>query len=183
MRLKEEIEGRPPRAEKVETVQALARRLEESKGTLLADYRGMTVKAMGELRALLRARGASCQVIKNTMLRRAAAEAGCQDLLEWLVGPTAAVFLEDDIVGPAKALLEFVRANANLPVIKGGVIEGRRMAAERIKELAELPPREVLLATLVGSLRSPLSQLLATLGAPLSSLVATLQGLAAKGEN
>ncbi len=177
---RQSAEPRAPRPDKVETVEALAQTLQESKGALLTDYRGLTVKAMEELRGALRARGASYLVVKNTMLSRAAARVNYGELQEWLEGPTAAVFLGEDIVGPAKALLDFVKANANLPAVKGGLVEGHKMSAAQVRELAALPPREILLAILIGQLQSPLSSLAATLQAPLASLVGTLQALEQK---
>jgi len=177
---REEMKSREPRPEKVESVEALLQRLKESSGTLLTDYRGMTVKAMGELRRALRLRGAAYQVVKNTLMKRAAAESGYEGLAEWLEGPTAAVFLGEDPVAPAKALVDFAKANANLPAIKGGFVEGLKLSPGRVRELADLPPKDMLLARLVGTLQAPMSGLLATLQAPMALLAATLQGLSDK---
>ncbi len=174
---REETENREPRPEKVKAVGDLAERLKESAGLLLTDYRGMSVKAMGELRSALRAQGAAYQVVKNNLLRRAAEKAGCGDVVEWLEGPIAMVFLGEEIVGQTKILVDFAKENENLPVIKGGFVEGRKLAAASVRELAQLPPREILLAMLVGTLQSPMSQLLATMQAPMMLLAATLEGL------
>ncbi|NIM07057.1 MAG: 50S ribosomal protein L10, partial [Armatimonadetes bacterium] len=102
---REETENREPRPEKVKAVGDLAERLKESAGLLLTDYRGMSVKAMGELRSALRAQGAAYQVVKNNLLRRAAEKAGCGDVVEWLEGPIAMVFLGEEIVGQTKILV------------------------------------------------------------------------------
>jgi large subunit ribosomal protein L10 len=177
---KREIPSRTPRPEKVQEIEKISAQLKHGSGALLTDYRGLSVKAISELRVALGAKGAGYFVLKNTLLRRAAREAGYADLEEWLEGPTAAVFLGEDLVGPTKALLDFARANAKLPAVKGGVVEGRKLTAEGIKALAELPSREILLATLVGCLQAPMGGLLSTLQAAMSQLVGTLQSLEAQ---
>jgi|WetSurMetagenome_2_1015567.scaffolds.fasta_scaffold181205_2 large subunit ribosomal protein L10 len=178
--LKREIPSRTPRPEKVQEIDKIMGQLKSGSGALLTDYRGLSVKAISELRRALGEKGASYLVLKNTLLRRAAREAGYGDLEEWLEGPTAAVFLGEDLVGPAKTLLDFSRANAKLPAVKGGVVEGRKLTVDGIKALAELPSREILLATLVGCLQAPMGGLLSTLQAAMSQLVGTLQSLEAQ---
>jgi large subunit ribosomal protein L10 len=177
MRMRSDMPSRPPRPEKVESVNTLVETLEQSGGALITDYRGMTVKAMSELRAALRPHGAKYEVVKNTLMRRAAEQLDQSDLVEWLEGPTAAIFMGEDVVSPAKALLEFIRGHQNMPVIKGGFVEGRKLPASQVKALADLPSREILLATLVGTLQSPMGGLLSTLQAAMSQLVGTLQSL------
>lgn len=167
-----------PRPEKVEGVQELSERLRSSNGAILTDYRGMTVKALEQLRIALRAQGASYQVVKNTLMKRAADEIGFQGLAEWLEGPTAAVFFGPEMVATTKALVDFVKANANNPKIKGGFIEGRKIDVAGVQHLATLPPREILLALLLSTLQSPMGSLLSTLQAPMVQLAGTLQSLA-----
>ena len=179
MRTRKDMPTRPPRPEKVESIEELAAVLKGSNGALLADYRGLTVKTFESLRRALRAQGATCQVVKNTLMRHAAKDLGFGEISEWLEGPTAAIFLGEDIVAPTKALMDFIKANANKPVLKGGYVEGRKLDVASVKSLASLPSREILLANLVGTLQSPMSGLLATLQSPLQSLAATLQSLAA----
>jgi large subunit ribosomal protein L10 len=174
------MESREPRPEKVKAVEDLTERLKESGGALFTDYRGMTVKAMGKLRNMLRDQGASCFVVKNTLMKRAAAESGISGLEEWLDGPTAVIFLGEELVGQTKALVDFAKDNLNLPAIKGGFVEGRKLGAASVLELAKLPPREILLAALVVTLQAPMSGLLGTLQAPMVMLAATLKGLSEK---
>jgi large subunit ribosomal protein L10 len=177
---KRAIPSRTPRPEKVQEIEQLVEQLKAGSGALLTDYRGLSVKAISELRLALSEKGASYKVLKNTLLRRAAQEADYTEMAEWLEGPTAAVFLGEDLVGPAKALIDFARVNAKMPAIKGGLVEGRKISADGVKALAELPSREILLATLVSCLQSPMVGLLATLQAAMSQLVGTLQSLEAQ---
>lgn len=174
---RQNMPSREPRPEKVQDVSELVELLRNSSGTVLADYRSMTVKTISDLRNALRAQGASCHVAKNTLLKRAAGETGHEALEPWLEGLTAAIFFQGDFVPQAKALVDFIRTNANKPVIKGGLVEGRAVDLAGVRALAELPPREILLAMLVGTLQVPAGGLLATLQAAMSQLVGTLNSL------
>lgn len=151
------------RPEKVAIVAEVRERLEQSQSVLVTEYRGLSVKAMAELRRSLRPAGGTYKVYKNTLVRRAADEAGV-DLAEHLVGPTALAFTDTmpdgspgDVVTVAKVLKEFARTNPNL-VVKGGLLEGTTLDADAVRRLADIEPREVLLARLAGLMAAPMTQ-------------------------
>ncbi|MFB5763476.1 50S ribosomal protein L10 [Paenibacillus medicaginis] len=139
---------------KQETVEAVTAKLRESATTVVADYRGLTVAQVTELRKQLREAGIEFQVLKNTLLRRATAAAELTDLDSALTGPTAIAFSADDAVAPAKILNDFAKKNDALK-LKGGVLEGRVVSSEEVKALAELPSREGLLSMLLSVLQAP----------------------------
>ncbi|MNW33815.1 50S ribosomal protein L10 [compost metagenome] len=139
---------------KQEAVEAVTAKLRESATTVVADYRGLNVAQVTELRKQLREAGVELQVLKNTLLRRATAAAELSELNEVLTGPTAIAFSVDDAVAPAKILNDFAKKNEALK-LKGGVVEGRVVGAEEIKALAELPSREGLLSMLLSVLQAP----------------------------
>ncbi|MEF3303377.1 50S ribosomal protein L10 [Paenibacillus sp. GYB003] len=141
--------------EKQQVVAEVAAKLRESASTIVADYRGLNVAQVTELRKRLREAGVDFQVLKNTLVRRATAEAELTDLDSVLTGPTAVAFSKDDAVAAAKVLSEFAKKNDALKV-KGGVVEGRVVDMNQIKALAELPSREGLLSMLLSVLQAPI---------------------------
>ena len=152
-----------PRPEKVAIVAEVRERLEQSSSVLVTEYRGLSVKAMADLRRSLRPAGGTYKVYKNTLVRRAASEAGL-DLEEHLVGPTALAFTgtmpdgsPGDVVSVAKVLKEFARTNPAL-VVKGGLLDGTTLNADEVRRLADIEPREVLLAKLAGLMAAPMTQ-------------------------
>lgn len=152
-----------PRPEKVAIVAEVRERLEQSSSVLVTEYRGLSVKAMADLRRTLRPAGGTYKVYKNTLVRRAASEAGL-DLDEHLVGPTALAFTgttpdgsPGDVVSVAKVLKEFARVNPAL-VVKGGLLDGTTLNADEVRRLADIEPREVLLAKLAGLMAAPMTQ-------------------------
>ncbi len=152
-----------PRPEKVAIVAEVRERLQESPSVLVTEYRGLSVKAMADLRRSLRPAGGTYKVYKNTLVRRAANEAGF-DLDEHLVGPTALAFTgtapdgtPGDVVSVAKVLKEFARTNPAL-VVKGGLLDGTTLNADEVRRLADIEPREVLLAKLAGLMAAPMTQ-------------------------
>ena len=144
-----------PRPDKVETVEEITAKLNDSVAVFVTEYRGMSVGQLADLRAPLRDAGAEHKVYKNTLARIAAANAGYEALDEYLLGPTALTFVTGDSVAAAKALLDQSKANPLL-VIKGGMLGESPMSADDVKALASLPSREVLLAQLAGALQAPL---------------------------
>ncbi|OME87726.1 50S ribosomal protein L10 [Paenibacillus lautus] len=139
---------------KQEAVDVVAAKLRESVSTVVADYRGLNVAQVTELRKQLREAGVEFQVLKNTLLRRATAAAELSDLDEVLTGPAAVAFGTNDAVAPAKILNDFAKKNDALK-LKGGVVEGRVIGESEIKALAELPSREGLLSMLLSVLQAP----------------------------
>src|SRR5438105_3450550 len=143
------------RPEKVATVEEIKGKLEEARAAVLTEYRGLKVSELAELRASLRAAEAEYKVYKNTLARRAAEEAGLSDLISLLEGPTAITFVKGDAVTVAKALRDYARGNPNL-VVKGGILGTRVIAPDDVVALADIQPREVLLARLAGGFQAPL---------------------------
>lgn len=140
---------------KQQIVQDVAEKLRSSVTAVVTDYRGLTVTQITELRKQLREVGIEFQVLKNTLVRRATAEAGLSELDEMLSGPTAIAFSCEDVVAPAKILHDFAKRNDALE-IKGGVVEGRVVDKNQIKALAVLPSREGLLSMLLSVLQAPI---------------------------
>jgi large subunit ribosomal protein L10 len=124
---------------------------------VLTEYRGLTVTDLANLRAALRPASTDYKVYKNTLARRAAADVGLTELAEWLEGPVAIAFVrtDGDAVGAAKALRDFAKANPNL-VVKGGMLGPRMLTVADVEALADVPPREVILARLAGGFQAPL---------------------------
>jgi len=170
------------KAEKAATVADLTARLKASSTAVLADYRGMTVGQMRELRSKLRGGGIEMVVVKNTLARRAAKAAGYEPLSAELVGPVAMLFAVDDVSAPARILNEYIRANRKM-VIKAGLLEGQVIKADAVAELADLPSREVLLSRLLGAMQAPLGNLASVLQAPIVKLARTLDALRSQKES
>jgi large subunit ribosomal protein L10 len=147
-----------PRADKVAVVDEVRSRLESSDGALLTEYRGLTVAELAELRRDLAAAGGDYKVYKNTLVRLAIADGAQAEIKDLLTGPTAIAFVKGDVSAVAKALRDFARGNPNL-VVKGGVVGSGILSARDINQLADLPPRDTLLAQFAGALAAPLQQL------------------------
>ncbi|HZT66546.1 MAG TPA: 50S ribosomal protein L10 [Acidimicrobiales bacterium] len=147
-----------PRPEKVAVVDEVSERLRSTSGAILTEYRGLKVGELAQLRRALREVGGEYKVYKNTLVRFAVRDLGLAELEELLTGPTAVAFVDGDAAAVAKALRDFSRTNPAL-VVKGGLLGGKILSAERTSALAELPSREVLLARFAGGLAAPLQQL------------------------
>lgn len=143
------------REEKVQAINEIATKLRESQTTVVADYRGLTVAQVTELRKQLREAGVEFKVLKNTLTRLATKQEGLSDLDQHLLGPNAIAFSANDLIAPAKILVDFAKKNDKLEV-KGGVIEGKVVDADQIKQLASLPSREGLLSMLLSVLQAPM---------------------------
>jgi large subunit ribosomal protein L10 len=160
------------RSDKERVVAELAKRLGETETLMVADYRGLTMPEIDDLRSRLLEAGARFTVVKNTLTRLAAEQAGTKEVLELIEGPTAIAFLESegDPVAVAKVLNEVARANEVL-VIRGGLLEGTIVGEDEIKRLATLPPADVLRAQLAGAVFAPLTTVVGLFTAPLRDLV------------
>ena len=175
------------KSDKERVVNELAERLKSSPTLIVADYRGLTMPQIDALRGQLLEHGARFAVVKNTLTRRAAEEAGVETLLALLEGPTAIAFLESegDPVAVAKALATAARETQVL-VIRGGIMEGRSITEDDVQNLAKLPPADVLRAQLVGAVAAPMATVVGLFNAPLRDLVGVLQArieqLEAQGE-
>lgn len=139
---------------KQETVDVVAAKLRESVTTVVADYRGLNVAQVTELRKQLREAGIEFQVLKNSLLRRATAAAELTELDSALTGPTAIAFSTEDVVAPAKILNDFAKKH-NALELKGAIVEGRVISVEEVKALADLPSRDGLLSMLLSVLQAP----------------------------
>jgi len=167
------------KAEKVTAVAELTERFQSSSGAVLTEYRGLTVAQLGELRKSLDGH-ATYSVVKNTLTKIAATEAGMTpELTNLLSGPSAIAFLEGDVVEAAKGLRDFSRANPLL-VIKGGVLEGKPLTPAEIIKLADLEPREVLLAKLAGAMKASQAKAAGTFAALPAQMARLLGALEAK---
>ena len=163
------------RSEKERVVAELAKRLADAQTLMVADYRGLTMPEIDELRSRLLEAGARFTVVKNTLTKLAAEQAGTTDVLELIEGPTAIAFLDadGDPVAVAKVLNEAARATDVL-VIRGGVLEGTVVGDGEIKRLATLPPADVLRAQLAGAVVAPLTTVVGLFAAPLRDLVGVI---------
>ena len=139
---------------KQDLVSEIKNKFDSSNSAVVVEYRGLTVQQVTALRRQLRDENVEFKVYKNTMTRRAAEEAGYSDLIPALIGPNAIAFSED-AVAPSRVLAKFAKKNKAL-VIKSGVVEGKVVDYETLKELSELPNKEGMIAMLLGALQSPL---------------------------
>jgi large subunit ribosomal protein L10 len=165
-----------PRPEKVEVIDEVRERAEGSSASVVAEYRGLTVAEMAELRRSLRAAGGDFKVFKNTLVKRAIAGTSHEALGDLLIGPTGIAFVQGDVSAVAKALKTFADANPAL-VVKGGVLDGAPLDPSALKALASLPSREVMLAKLAGLIQSPMSSLAGLMKAVPQSLAYGLRAL------
>jgi large subunit ribosomal protein L10 len=165
-----------PRPEKVQAVAEIKERLEESPAVFVAEYAGLSVKEQQELRRGLRAADSEFKVVKMTLARRAASELGHDDLVELLIGPTGLTFASGDAAVTAKVLNDFAKEHAQL-VLKGALFSGELLPPERVAELAELEPREVLLAKIAGMLQAPMAKAAGLMVAMPRNLATMLQQL------
>jgi large subunit ribosomal protein L10 len=165
-----------PKPEKVAEVEALEQQLRNSAVVILTDYRGLSVSEIGALRLKLREASLEYRVAKNTLLHRAAEQAGVGGLAPYLVGPTAVVFGRDDPGVPARILQEFIRQYRKLE-IKGGVVEGQALGPDGVQALATLPTKLELVAKLLGTIQSPLRGLVTVLTGPQRALVTALDAV------
>src|SRR5580704_5496683 len=145
-------------AHKVAVVDEVKTRIGAAAASIVSEYRGLTVAELAELRTALEAVGGDYKIFKNTLVRRAIDGSEYQLLSEYLSGPSALTFVEGDVSAVAKALRDFSRTNPLL-VIKGGLADGSLLSPSDLAALADLPPREVLLARLAGALAAPMQQM------------------------
>ncbi len=170
-----------PTQAKVEAIESLKARLSRVKTAVLTEYRGLTVQQLSELRKQLRTVSAEYRVVKNRLARRAFSGSPLDGLGPHLKGPTGLVISKHDPVAVAKALQAFVKINPLLQV-KVGYVEGQLLQPAEIRAMADLPPREVLLAQAVGALQAPLMRLVGTMDGMLRSLVSLLDRVRVKKE-
>ncbi len=168
-----------PRPEKVAVVDEVRAKFEAADAAVLTEYRGLNVSATAELRRALRAAGGEFKIYKNTLVRFAARDLG-MEIDDLLTGPTAIAFIEGDPVNVAKALRDFAKTNPAL-IIKGGVLGDKLLSEGDVKALADVEPREVLLAKLAGAMAAPMQQFAGLLQALPRNLAYGLQALIDQG--
>jgi large subunit ribosomal protein L10 len=167
------------RADKVTAVAELTERFQAANGAVLTEYRGLTVAQLARLRQAL-GEQATFSVVKNTLTKIAASQAGVADQLDGLLsGPSAIAFVQGDVVEAAKGLRDFAKANPAL-VIKGGVLDGRAVSPAEIERMADLEPREVLLAMLAGAMKASMANAAATMAALPTQMARLASALADK---
>jgi large subunit ribosomal protein L10 len=174
------------KTEKEQVVAELVERLRTSETLLIADYRGLTHAELDDVRTELLKHGARFTIVKNTLTKRAAEAAGVDALNDFLTGPTAIAFVNaGDMVAVAKTLSETARTTRRLE-LKGGVLDGKSIDAEAVRDLATLPPLDILRGQVLGAVVAPLTSLLGLVSAPLQSLVglidARIEQLQAAGD-
>lgn len=172
-------EAREPRSEKVAVVTMLAEKLNTAKGIYLTDFTGLSVAQITELRKRFRDSKTEFVVVKNTLARLGAKEAGQEGMLPYLEGPTGLAFNYEDAASPARVLKGFVKDHQK-PGIKACIIEGDILPGSEAENIANWPTREELLAKLVGSLNAPISGLVGALSGVPRKLVYVLSAIAAK---
>lgn len=168
-------------------VAQLKEQLESAKGVVLTSYKGLTVAQDTELRRELREAGVSYHVVKNTMLRIAAKEAGIEGIEEHLEGTTAFAFSTEDAVAPAKVICGFIKKNkledAEVLTVKVGMVEGKVIGVDEVKALAALPSREELIAKLLGSMNAPISNTVNVLQGVIRNAVYELDAIRSQKES
>ena len=167
------------RAQKEERVRQLSETLSTGKGVYLADFTGLTVEKAIIFRREMRKVGVHVEVAKNTLLRLAMKDSGYEILLPYLDGPTAILIPNEEEIAPAKILEAFIREH-KLPVVKLACLDGKIYGEDEVKQLAKLPPRDVLLGMLLRVLQGPLAQLAGVLNAPLRDLANVLEQVSEK---
>lgn len=170
--------------EKQAVVAELKEKLSNTKGAVFTNYRGLNVALDTKLRRKLREAGVEYRVVKNTMMRIAASESGLEGLEEALEGPTAIAISYTDPVAPAKIISDFVKENKLQALeVKAGLVEGKVIDAQGVKDLASLPPREVLIAKVLGSMQAPISGLVNVLQGSIRNLVYALDAVREQKES
>ena len=168
---------------KVELVDQITEMLRECSVIVAANYRGLTVDEMNALRRQLTSKEVKLRVVKNTLARFAAEKAGMEDMKPLLIGPTALAFgFGDNIADPAKILIEYQKATKLEIGIKGGFLDNKMLSKEEVTALSRLPSKEVLIATLLGTLQRPIASLLSIMNGPLQALSRVLQARASQLE-
>jgi large subunit ribosomal protein L10 len=167
---------------KTEKVKFLQAKFADAKAAVLSDYCGLNVQEMSELRGMLRQADVELHVVKNSLARRAVESTHLEPLAEYVKGPIAVALTLDDAVGMAKVLSDYSRKQPKLD-IRVGVVEGRVLTAQQLAQVAALPPREVLLAQMLGAMQNPLSGLVRVLNGMLLQLLYALVAIKeAKGQ-
>ena len=166
-----------PTQKKIDQVEDLKRRMERATITVSADFRGLRVQEMDQMRKRLRAASVEVKVVKNSLLRLAAGQTGAPELMQIVEGPTALVIAYDDPIEAAKAITEYAQSAPPTFSLRGAFLDGRVVSAADLRDLVRLPPRPVMLAQLAGQIQAPLATLSGLLQSPLRELTSLLQSV------
>ena len=169
--------------QKSTVIDELHEKLAGANSFYLTDFTGMNVKQLTEFRSRLRRQGVEYVVVKNTLAQRALTDLELPDIARFFTGPTGLVIGREDAVAAAKVLTDFAREFDNKPAVKLGVIERKEIAADRVRQLAELPPKEVLLAQLAGGLQAPMARLAGGASSLLAGLARAVDALRVQRES
>ncbi|MFH1486404.1 MAG: 50S ribosomal protein L10 [Chloroflexota bacterium] len=164
-----------PTEKKIQRVEELAAVLSKSTIAIATDYRGLSNAEISQLRRRLREHDVEYHVVKNTLARLAAEQAKRPALAGLVTGPTALAFGYGDVVEPARVLMDYLRTSRTVLTVRGGLLDDRVLSAEDVTVLSFLPPREVIIAQLVGQLQGPLAALVNVLSANLRSMLGVLE--------
>jgi large subunit ribosomal protein L10 len=170
-----------PTPVKEKAIAELHEKIGKAKSLLLTDFSGMNVEQMHELRTQLRKSSIEYKVVKNSLARISVEQLGMQEVVNFLDGPTAIALGMDDPLAPAKIITEYVKKNAKLK-IKAYILEGKAYEGEQIEKIAKLPPREVLIAQLLGTMSAPISNVIFSLQNLLQKTVYVINEIKAKKE-
>ena len=163
------------RAKKTQIIESLQEAFSRCSISILTDYRGLTTSEMTALRRRLQESGSEYKVVKNTLARFAAERAGMDELVSSFEGPVAIAFGYGDITATTKVLADYIREVKENISIKGGLLGNRLLSVDDVMTLATLPPREILLARVLGQMESPISALLGCLTTPIRGIIGVLQ--------
>ncbi|MCI0440641.1 MAG: 50S ribosomal protein L10 [Chloroflexi bacterium] len=165
-----------PTERKIQAVEELTAQIRDASIVITTDYTGLPVSALTDFRRALRQKGVEYHVIKNTLAYLAAEAAGKAGIKEVIEGPTGIAFGSGDPVEPAKAISDFIRTTRSIMKIRGAFLDGSVLSPAEVEQLAALPPKEVLVARLLGQVQAPISGLVYVLNGLISGLARVLQG-------
>ena len=166
-----------PTQRKIDQVEDLKQRMERATITVSANYRGLRVQEMDQMRKRMRAASIEVRVVKNSLLRLAAGQTGAPELMQIVEGPTALVISYDDPIEAAKAITEYAQSAPPTFSLRGAFLDGHVVSAADLRDLVRLPPRPVMLAQLAGQIQAPLATLSGLLQSPLRELTSLLQSV------
>ena len=174
-----------PHPEKIKKVEEISDSLRQAKGVFLTDFTGLSVEEITQLRREFRKADVSYIVVKNTLAKRSCKEVGLDDMIPYLTGPTGLALANDDPVAPVRVITDFLKQHKNKenPEIKGAVVEGQMLTAKEAEAMKNIPPRNVLIAQVVGSIAAPLTGLVGGLQGVIRNLVYTLDAVKEKKES
>jgi len=170
--------------EKIQKVENISENLKKANGIFLTDFTGLTVAEITQLRREFRKADVDYMVVKNTLAIRSCEQVGLDEMVPFLVGPTGLALANGDPVAPVRVIADFLKQHKEKekPEIKGAIVEGQMLDAKQAEAIKDIPPREVLIAKVVGSVKAPLSGLVGGLHSMLSKLVYALDAVKEKKE-